>query len=92
MEMDREIEKLKKEILILNARIKTLEGKEHRRSIFKSVKFLFGIVVVALVAFGIWKGYDYVTNYIPSYLEDKINDLNPFPDVSSSFDSGLKGM
>ena len=87
--MDKEVERLKKEVLILNARIKVLEGKEHRRSIFKSVKFLLGVVILSLVAFGIWRGYDYVTNYLPNYLEDKINDLNPFPDVPSSSNKGL---
>lgn len=79
--MDRDLEKLKKEILILNERIKVLEGKEHRRSIFKSVKFLFSILIIGIVAFGIWKGYDYVTNYIPDYLDKQIEELNPFSDI-----------
>lgn len=84
MDMDREIERLKKEILVLNARIKTLEGKEHRRSIFKSIKFLFSIAIIGLVAFGIWKGYDYITNYIPNYLDEQIQELNPFSDISNN--------
>ena len=79
--MDREVERLKKEILILNERVKILEGKEHRRSIFKLFKFLLTILVIGLVAFGIWKAYDYITNYIPTYLEEKVDELNPFSDV-----------
>ena len=75
--MDKEVERLKKEVLILNERVKTLEGKEHRRSIFKSIKFLITIAIIGTLAFGAWKAYDYVTNYIPNYLEEKIDELNP---------------
>lgn len=82
--MDREVERLKKEILILNQRVKILEGKEHRRSIGKSIKFLLTVVIISLVAFGIWKAYDYITNYIPTYLEEQIKEINPFSDVISS--------
>lgn len=79
--MEREVERLKKEIIILNERIKVLEGKEHRRSIAKSIKTLINIAVILLVAFGVWKAYDYITNYIPNYLEQQIEELNPFADV-----------
>lgn len=82
--MDRELDRLKKEISILNERIKVLEGKEHRRSIAKSIKNLINIVLICLVIFGAWKAYDYVTNYIPNYLEEKIDDLNPFFDTKTS--------
>lgn len=78
--MDKEVEKLKKEILILNERIKVLEGKEHRRSIAKSIKTLFTIAIICLLIFVGWKAYDYVTNYVPNYLEEKIDELIPFPD------------
>ena len=82
--MDRELEKLKKEVLILNERIKVLERKEHHRSVGKSIKFLINIIVILLVAFGIWKAYDYITNYIPNYLEEKIDEINPFSDIKAS--------
>ena len=76
--MEKEIQSLKKEILILKERINVLEGKEHRRSIKKSFKTLFNIILVGVVVFTIWRAYDYVTNYIPNYLEEKVNELNPF--------------
>ena len=81
--MDREVEKLRKEIIILNERVKILEGKEHRRSINKSIKFLVNMVIIGLVALGIWKAYDYVTNYIPNYLDEKIDELNSFSDIGN---------
>ena len=79
--MDKEVERLKKEILILNQMIKVLEGKEHRRSIFKSIKFLVMVAIIGLIAFGVWKAYDYITNYVPTYLEEQIKELNPFGDI-----------
>lgn len=82
--MDREVEKLRKEIIILNERVKILERNEHRRSIGKSIKTLFTIAIICLLTFGIWKAYDYATNYIPNYLEEKIDELNPFSNIQSS--------
>ena len=90
--MDKEVERLKKEILILNARVKVLEGKEHHRSIFKLVKFLIGIALFALIAFGIWKAYDYITNYVPTYLEEQIKAINPFGDTFNSLNDTLTGL
>lgn len=79
--MDREVERLKKEILILNQRVKILEGKEHKRSVFKSIKFLATIAIIGLISFGVWKAYDYITNYVPTYLEEQIKAINPFGDT-----------
>lgn len=76
--MDREVERLKKEILVLKERVSVLEGIEHRRSIKKSLRTLINIVLIGIVAFAIWRAYDYVTNYIPNYLDEKVNELNPF--------------
>ena len=81
--MDRELERLKKEVLVLNERIKILEGKEHRRSIGKSIKSLFTVAFICLLIFLGWKAYDYVTNYIPNYLDEKIDELNPFSDIEN---------
>ena len=79
--MDREVERFKKEILILNQRVKILEGKEHKRSVFKSIKFLATIAIIGLISFGVWKAYDYITNYVPTYLEEQIKAINPFGDT-----------
>lgn len=81
IKMDREVDKLKKEVLILRERVSILEGKEHRRSVMRSVKTLINIGVILLFAFGIWKAYDYVNNYLPNYLEEKVLELNPFGDI-----------
>ena len=73
-----DIEKLEKEIILLKKRISALEGKENRRKAFGYVKAIVKIVIILLIAFGIWKGYDYVVNGIPKLIENKVSDLNPF--------------
>ena len=80
--MEKEVEKLRTEVMILKERISILEGKEHRRGIMKSIKGLFHIILMLGGALLIWKGYDYVTNEVPNYLEEKVNELNPFTDVN----------
>lgn len=76
--MERELEKLKKEISVLQGRVRYLEGKEHKREVTKSIKFLFNVIIIAVVLLSAWKAYDYVTNYIPNYLQEQIDKLNPF--------------
>ena len=85
--MEREVESLKKEILVLKERVKVLESKEHHRSIKKSLKTLVNIVLIGAAIFAIWRAYDYVTNYIPNYLDEKVSELNPFNkgDVPSNY-------
>jgi len=79
--MEKEVDKLKMEILVLKERINILEKKEHRRGILKSVRLLINIILLLGFVFIIWKGYDYITNYIPNYLEEKIDEIIPFSDV-----------
>lgn len=80
--MEKEVEKLRTEILVLKERINILEGKEHRRGITKSIRGLFHIILMLGGALLIWKGYDYVTNEVPNYLDEKVSELNPFGDVN----------
>lgn len=72
-----EIEKLKTEIKILNKRIASLEHAEHKRKALKRFKFIFNIIVLAVIGYSIWYGYDYITNYIPNQIEEGINNLIP---------------
>lgn len=76
--MNNELEALQKEISLLNKRIAVLERKENRRQAYKYFKVLITMALLGVIAFGIWKAYDYVTNYIPNYLEEKIDEVNPF--------------
>ena len=73
--MDDEIKDLKLEIRVLNKRIEILEAKERRRSAFKRVKIIFDILLLALLAYGVWYSYDYITNYIPNKIDDTIKDI-----------------
>lgn len=75
--MDDEIKDLKLEIKVLNKRIEILEAKERRRSAFKRVKIIFDILLLALLAYGVWYSYDYITNYIPNKIDDTIKEIVP---------------
>lgn len=75
--MDDEIKDLKLEIKVLNKRIEILEVKERRRSAFKRVKIIFNILLLALLAYGVWYSYDYITNYIPNKIDDTIKEIVP---------------
>lgn len=72
-----EIEKLKTEIKILNKRIASLEHKEHKRKALKRIKLVFDLIILAIIGYSIWYGYDYITNYIPNQIENGINNLIP---------------
>ena len=63
--MEKEVDKLKMEILVLKERINILEKKEHRRGILKSVRLfcflvlylLFGkdMIILLIIYLIIWK-------------------------------------
>ena len=72
-----EVEKLKTEIKILNKRISVLENQERKRNAFKRIKFVFKLLVLIAIGYGIWYAYDYVTNYIPNQIQNGINELIP---------------
>ena len=76
--MERDIEKLEEEVLLLKKRISILEGKENRRKAWGYFKIIVKIVIVLLIVFGIWKAYDYVSNDVPKLIEDKVRSINPF--------------
>lgn len=73
--MEKELDQLREEIEILNEKVKILENKERRRATLKYIKLLIFITIIgALVYFG-WRAYDYVTNAIPNYIEEKTNEV-----------------
>lgn len=76
--MENDIDKLEEEILLLKKRISILEGKENRRRAFGYIKLIVKILLILLIAFGIWRAYDYVSNDVPKLIEDKISSINPF--------------
>lgn len=76
--MEKDIEKLEEEVLLLKKRISILEGKENRRKAWGYFKIIVKIVIVLLIVFGIWKAYDYVSNDVPKLIEDKVRSINPF--------------
>ena len=73
-----DIEDLKEEIDILKKRISVLEGKENRRKAYSYFKIIIKIILILLIIFGIWKGYNYIVNEIPNMINDSIKNLNPF--------------
>lgn len=73
--MEDEVEKLKTEIKVLNKRISILERNESRRKFFHRIKIIVDIIVIALIAFGLWYGYNYITNYIPDHMNEIIDGI-----------------
>ena len=71
--MEQEIEKLKMEIKILNKRISILEHREAKRRFFKVLKIIFDIIVLGIIAYAIWYGYNYITN-IPDLIKDALSN------------------
>ena len=76
--MNEEIERLEEEIELLQKRVNILENSENRRKAAKYISIIFKILMILLMCFGIWKGYDYIVNEIPNMMEEKIKSLNPF--------------
>ena len=79
--MKDEVLELKEEIEILNKRIGILEKKENRRRAFTYIKVLVKVLLIGAIAFGIWKGYEYVVHEVPNMMEEKIKELNPFKGI-----------
>lgn len=75
--MEREIEELKREITVLTKKVEMLEKKENQRRITFYLKLLFKIILIGLFAYGVWRGYEYVSKEIPNIMEEKIKELNP---------------
>lgn len=74
--MENEVLELRKEIEILTKRIEILEGKENKRKAFVYTKMLVRIILILLIIYGVWTGYQYLVNEIPKIMEDKINEIN----------------
>ncbi len=72
-----EIEELQEEIEILKKRINNLERKENIRKAHSYFKMIIKIIIIALIVFGIWYGYNYVVNEIPNIVDDKIKSIIP---------------
>lgn len=68
--MEKEIEKLKLDIKVLEKRISFLERKEKRRKIFSIIKIIF---ILTLVIFIVLKLYDYYQEIVKLYEPFLIN-------------------
>lgn len=75
--MEAEIRELKQEINILNKKVELLEKKENNRRAYFYLRLLFKIILILAVAYGVWRGYDYVVKEIPNIMEEKIKEINP---------------
>ena len=75
--MEREIEELKQELMILNKKVEILERKENTRRVISYVKVLVKIILIMALAYGAWRGYEYVVKEVPNIMEEKIKELNP---------------
>ena len=76
--MSEDVLELQNEIETLNKRISVLEKRESQRRALSYLKLIIKILLIGALAFGIWKGYEYVVHEIPNMMEEKINSLNPF--------------
>lgn len=76
--MEKDLNELMKEVQYLERRVNSLEKKESRRAGYRYIKMIIKIIVVGLIIFGLWRGYDYIVNGIPDLISDKIRELIPF--------------
>jgi sugar-specific transcriptional regulator TrmB len=55
---------LRERIEELEDRLDELESKEERRKIFTIIKICLKVAIIGVIAFGLWKAYDYAKNVI----------------------------
>ncbi len=75
--MEKELDDLRDEIEYLTKRIEVLESAENKRKAGFYIKILFKVLLIGVFAFGVWRGYDYVVNEMPTIIEEKVKELNP---------------
>lgn len=75
--MEEEIRELRQEISILNKKVEILEHKESKRRAYFYLRLLFKIILILALAYGVWRGYEYVSKELPNIMEEKIKELNP---------------
>lgn len=75
--MEGEIKELKEEINLLNRRIEILEKKDNQRRALAYGKALIKIILIGVIAYAVYRGYDYVINELPTVIEEKFNEINP---------------
>ena len=78
MNNDLEVQELKNEIEFLKKRVSSLEKKENRRTSFKYLKIIIKIILIVLLFYGLWRGYDYLVHGVPDMLNEKIKEIIPF--------------
>lgn len=73
--MEANIEELNEEIELLSKRIEILEKRENRRRAFFYTKLIIKIVLIVVILFGAYQGYQYVVKEMPTMMEEKIKEL-----------------
>ena len=69
-----DIEELEQEVKVLKKRIEILERAENNRKISKYLSIIIKLVIIFVIAFSAYQGYNYVVNKLPELVENKIKD------------------
>ena len=58
-----------------------LQLQVYSKIICQITTLIFKIILILALAYGVWRGYEYVVNEIPRMMEEKIKDLNPLKGI-----------
>ena len=75
--MDSELMELREEVELLTRKVEILEKKENHRKAYAYIKILAKILLTLAIAYGVYRGYQYIVDELPNIIEEKIKDLNP---------------
>lgn len=74
--MEEEILELREEIDLLTKKVEILEKKENHRKALTYVKILVKIVLIGALAYGVYRGYEYLVKELPTIIVDKVKDTS----------------
>ena len=72
--MGSEVEALREEVNLLARKVEILESKENKRKAMTYVKVLVKVILIASLAYGVYRGYDYIVHELPNIIVEKLKD------------------
>lgn len=72
--MEGQIQELKREIDLLNAKVESLENKEKKRKTLSYVRLLLKVAIILFSIYGLFWSYNYLVEEVPKILQEKVKD------------------
>lgn len=88
--MEEEILELKEEINLLTKKVEILEKKDNHRKAFTYIKILVKILLIGALAYGVYRGYEYVVKELPNIIVDKVKDSSK--EKANSIKEAINGL